>query len=195
MPTTLTLNGANRHEGDLSLEGGLTLDAALLFVNGNLTVNGNVTGYGTLVVTGDVTIESGVALQGATQVALLSGGSVDMQGAGPSSTVINGIFYARNGISAHEMTVLGTLVAGGESANGRQLRRDHRDRRGHDRARQHRLWLRDLLDAAHPHPASQLQSQRAATRGLDVGRSLQFYLHGRPHEGRFLDGELRTNPE
>lgn len=116
-PGLLTVNGAARCEGDLTLSSGLLLDAGSLFVNGNLVVNGNIDGFGVLIVTGNVTVRSGTTLQAANQVALLAGGSVDMRGQGPATTAIRGVFYARDGIVAREMTVIGALVAGGTSSN------------------------------------------------------------------------------
>jgi cytoskeletal protein CcmA (bactofilin family) len=115
--TGLVLTGAARRDGDLNLDQGLKLDAASLYVDGNLTVNGPIEGYGVLVVTGDITINTGVVLQGATQLAVLSGGQVTLRGTGPGSTVVRGIFYAKNGVSARQMTVIGTLIAGGENAS------------------------------------------------------------------------------
>lgn len=113
----MVLTGAARREGDLVLNQGLKLDAASLFVNGNLTVTGPVEGYGLLVVTGSVTLDTGMVLQGATQLAVLSGDRVTMRGYGPESTAIRGIFYARNGVVARRMTVIGALIAGGEDAD------------------------------------------------------------------------------
>lgn len=118
-PPGLHLTGAARRGSDLTVDGTLKLDAGSLYVDGDLTVHGNIEGYGVLVVTGDVTVDSGVALQGATQLALLAGGSVSMQGQGPASTVIRGIFYAEHGLTAKEMTVVGALIGGGEEANVR----------------------------------------------------------------------------
>ena len=113
----LLLSGASRSASDLTLDNGLTMDAASLYVDGNLVIRGRLEGFGVLVVKGDITVDAGASLEGANQLAVLSGGKVTLRGVGPSSTVIRGIFYAEDGIEAHQMTVIGALIAGGENAS------------------------------------------------------------------------------
>lgn len=111
-----TLSGAARHEGDFVVEQDITLDGGFLFVNGDLSVDGNLDGTGLLVVNGDLVVNSGVSLDGATKVAIVSSGQVTLKGAGPASSSIRGLFYAEDGLIAEQITVIGALIAAGPDA-------------------------------------------------------------------------------
>ena len=110
------LSGSARHDGELQLDQDLALSGALLYVNGNLRVNGNITGTGVIVVDGDLEVTSGVTLDGATKVAIVSSGKVTLRGVGPASSTIKGLFYAENGLLAEEITVIGAMIAAGDDA-------------------------------------------------------------------------------
>ena len=110
------LTGAARHEGALQLNQDIELAGAMLYINGDLTVNGNIEGTGVLVVNGDLTVTSGVTLDGATKVAIVSSGKVSLKGVGPASSSIRGLFYAEGGLMAEEITVVGALIAAGPDA-------------------------------------------------------------------------------
>ena len=111
------LTGAARHEGALQLNQDIELSGAMLFVNGDLTVNGNIEGTGVLVVNGDLNVTSGVSLDGATKVAIVSSGKVSLRGVGPASSSIRGLFYTEGGLKAEEITVVGSLIAAGPDAS------------------------------------------------------------------------------
>lgn len=110
-PSGLDLSGIARRSGTMTVEGTLNLDGAQLFVEGDLIVRGPIQGSGVLVVTGDIIMESGIVLSSPTDVALIAGGEVSLKGTGPSSSAIRGAFYAREGISAEAITVVGAVIA------------------------------------------------------------------------------------
>lgn len=114
--TSLNLTGTSRRTSDLTVNGGLTLDGAQMFVDGDLMVRGPIVGTGVLVVTGDITVDSGMTLNGATDIAVISGGHVNLVGAGPASSAIRGTFYAKLGVTADDITVVGTMIAPDPSA-------------------------------------------------------------------------------
>lgn len=100
-------------EGDLVLNGPVRLRNAFLFVNGNLTVRGSLTGTGAVLVTGNVTVQGDAAVSADHRVALLAGGRVTLTGRGNH---FQGVVYAKRGVTASRITVLGALiVAGGTS--------------------------------------------------------------------------------
>ena len=110
------LSGAARHDGDFQIDQDVVLSGAVLYVDGDLTVNGNIQGNGIVVVNGDSTVSSGVTLDGATKVAIVSAGKVTLRGVGPTSSSIRGLFYAEDGLLAEEITVVGALIAAGPDA-------------------------------------------------------------------------------
>lgn len=117
---TVVLTGAGRREGDLTISSGLELQGSHLFVDGDLTIRGGLKGNGVLVCTGNVNIESGLTLDGATEVAVVADGHVSLKGNGKASSTVRGLFYAGQGLEAEEMTLVGTLLAG-EAASGIEL--------------------------------------------------------------------------
>ena len=117
---TVVLTGAARREGDLTLNSGLELQGSHLFVDGDLVVRGGLKGSGVIVCTGNVEIDSGLTLDGATEVAVVADGRVVLKGGGKASSTVRGLFYAGQGLEAQEMTLVGTLLAG-EAASGIEL--------------------------------------------------------------------------
>ena len=111
----LPLQGAVRSEGDVEVAG-LQLSGAQLFVDGDLKVSGSIEGSGVVICTGDVDISS-ISLQGATELAVLADGRIDLQGAGRTGSTVRGTFYAGDSLSAKNLTVVGTVVAGNASGD------------------------------------------------------------------------------
>lgn len=114
--TGFAISGAARHDGALQIDQDVELSGGVLYVNGDLTVNGNIQGSGIVIADGDITVTSGVTLEGATKVAIVSSGKVTLRGVGPTSSSIRGLFYAEDGLSAEEITVVGALIAAGPDA-------------------------------------------------------------------------------
>ncbi len=114
--TGFAISGAARHEGALQIDQDVELSGGVLYVDGDLTVNGNIQGSGIVIANGDITVSSGVTLEGATKVAIVSAGRVTLRGVGPTSSSIRGLFYAQEGLSAEEITVVGALIAAGPDA-------------------------------------------------------------------------------
>lgn len=104
------IQGTARKRGNLEVNG-LRLEGGNLYVDGDLMVRGSVTGRGTLVCSGHIDIQ-GLTLDSATELALLADGRVDLRGAGQAGSSVRGLFYAGDGLSARDLTVAGTVVAG-----------------------------------------------------------------------------------
>lgn len=104
------IQGAAKKRGDLEVNG-LRLEGGQLYVEGNLTVRGSVTGTGALICTGNLDLQ-GLKLDSATELAVLADGQVDLRGTGPVASAVKGLFYAGGGLSAKDLTVVGTVVAG-----------------------------------------------------------------------------------
>lgn len=113
---TVTITGTARRNGTLVLDHGLRLEGSHLFVDGDLTVRGGVEGNGVVVATGDVHFESGLTLEGATELALLTDGRAQLVGRGRASSTVRGVIYADEGLEAQEMTLVGSLLAGNSQA-------------------------------------------------------------------------------
>lgn len=110
-----TLDAMYDRDGDLTLNGPVEMKNAYLFVNGSLTIRGSLTGVGAVVVAKDVTITGDASVSSAHRIALLSGGRITLNGSG---NTFQGIVYARGGVTAHHLTVLGSvIVAGGPQAD------------------------------------------------------------------------------
>lgn len=108
------LVGWARRQGDLDIQDGLVLDQGVLFVEGDLTLSGGVHGVGAVFVTGKATVRGGSRLASDNQVALVSGGDMRLQAAGPrDSSYFQGMVYAGGDFRANQVTMLGALVARG----------------------------------------------------------------------------------
>lgn len=103
-----------RREGDLFVGQGLNLDNGVLYVNGDLNVAGGVTGTGAIFVNGDVTITGKSALVTDNVAAIISEGSITLTGPTQQNSVFRGLVYSNKGLSAENMTLVGTLLIGGE---------------------------------------------------------------------------------
>ncbi len=109
------LTGSARGAGKLTFPQPLKLENAQLYVDGDLTLEAGVQGTGILVATGDITIRGGAQIEGATELAVVSGGRVQLRGTGANGSVIRGLFYAEQGLDAAEMTLVGSLLTGNAS--------------------------------------------------------------------------------
>ena len=117
-----TVNKANyegwvKRDGDLFVGQGLHLDNGVLYVNGDLTVSGGVTGVGALLVTGNTTITGRSALSTDNLAAIVSEGSVLLQGPTQQSSTFRGLVYSNKGLVAENMTLVGTLLVGGDQSD------------------------------------------------------------------------------
>lgn len=106
----LRLTGNVRAPSSLSLTGDLTLDNAFLFVNGDLTVRGGVRGVGAVVVSGKAVFEGANSVVGAEQIAILTGGGVEIEGDGAERSVFQGLIYTKGPFSARKITVVGGFM-------------------------------------------------------------------------------------
>ncbi len=105
------LIGFVRRQGDLRIRDGLALDNGVLFVDGDLRIDDGVHGVGAIFVTGDTVLHGGSSLASDNQVALVSGGDVQIVG-GPNSH-FQGMLYSDRDFRATQVMVLGSLVARG----------------------------------------------------------------------------------
>jgi hypothetical protein len=99
-------------DGSLNVAGDLELDGGTLAVNGDLTVSGKLSGRGFVLVTGNVDTQSGADLEADHRLALLCGGDLKLRGTGQEH-VFSGLLYSRGDVDAHDLTVMGALVADG----------------------------------------------------------------------------------
>ena len=103
-----------RREGDLFVGQGLHLDNGILYVDGDLTISGGVTGVGALLVTGNTTITGRSSLSTDNLAAIVSEGDVILQGPQRHSSSFRGLVYSNQGLLAENMTIVGTLLLGGD---------------------------------------------------------------------------------
>lgn len=116
-----TLSGLLQWSGsNLKFDKGLDLNGATVRVRGNLEINGPLSGVGALLVDGNVTIHGGAQLSADNQVAVLSGGSVSVQGSSQGSSYVQGLIYAAgaDGIKLQDTTVVGTVLNAGHTDSG-----------------------------------------------------------------------------
>jgi hypothetical protein len=109
-----TYEGWVRREGDLFVGQGLHLDNGVLYVDGDLTISGGVTGVGALLVTGNTAITGKSSLSTDNLAAIVSEGEITLQGSQNQNSVFRGLVYSNQGLTAENMTLVGTLLIGGE---------------------------------------------------------------------------------
>lgn len=105
--------GMARREGDLSVAGDLKLDGGLVYVNGDLTVTGGLQGKGLVVATGKIDVKNCSSLVGGSNMAILGGGEVHLNGTGSDGSYIQGLVYSKGNFSATKVTVVGSMVTKG----------------------------------------------------------------------------------
>lgn len=106
----LNLSSFHHVAGSLSVPNGLTLNSAALYVDGDLDVEGGVTGKGLIVSRGKVSIHGGAQLLSQNQLALLSKGSVSLEGVGQDNN-FRGLVYTEGDLKADRVQIAGVLVA------------------------------------------------------------------------------------
>lgn len=99
-------------EVPLELNQGLTLDDGALYVDGDLVIRGGVTGRGAITATGKITIHGPSALA-SDQVALLSGGGVNIDGQGLGISKFQGLVATLGNFEADSTSILGSFLAAG----------------------------------------------------------------------------------
>lgn len=111
-----TYEGWVRREGDLMITNGLKLDQGVLYVDGDLVVTGGVTGTGAIFVTGETSVSGRSDLSTDNQTALMSDGSILLDGAGESRSYFQGLIYTRGDFKASDITLVGTLMVKGTAS-------------------------------------------------------------------------------
>ena len=112
--SVLPLTGAVRRSENLEVAG-LEMNGTHLFIDGDLTVRGAITGTGVLICTGDIDIQD-VTLHGATELAIVADGSVNLRGGGRAGSLVRGLFYAGDSFTARDITLAGVLITGRANA-------------------------------------------------------------------------------
>lgn len=121
-PNIESLTGVGKAEHSITFPKLLTLDNGQIFVKGNLTLDGGIQGSGIIIATGNIVIRGGASIEGSTELAVVSGGAVSVGGTGTASARIRGLFYAANGMTARDITLVGTLLTGNATTG---IRLDH----------------------------------------------------------------------
>lgn len=116
--TDLTVEWLVRRQGDLEVQEDVTMDGGVLYVEGDLHVRGGVKGKGAIIVGGKTTIDHGVELNADGVVALLSRGDVTLAGEDRAASFLQGIVYTEGNLSAHRMTILGSLMTKAPAGRG-----------------------------------------------------------------------------
>ena len=96
---------------DLTLGGDVTMDGSLIFVDGNLSIDGHISGRGAIVCTGSLTIRGSQDLTTDNELAILTGGNLDILGNGPNTSKLIGLLYSEGDVSIRNSTVQGTLIS------------------------------------------------------------------------------------
>lgn len=93
-------------------------DGAVVFVDGDLTINNGIVGKGVIIATGNITVRgAGSAnLSSENQAALVAGGSIELLGRNPENSIYKGVVYAKQAARVKDVTVLGSLVKGGDAS-------------------------------------------------------------------------------
>lgn len=113
-PDELTLSSFHHVGGPMVIPNGLKLDSGALYVDGDLTIEGGVTGKGLIVCRGRVNIHGGAELTSQNQLALLSKGSVTLEG-GSQDNSFRGMVYTEGDLKADRVQIAGILVANGKT--------------------------------------------------------------------------------
>ena len=100
---------------DLAIAGDLELRGGVLAVDGDVQVAGRLSGQGFVLATGNVTARAGATLSGEQKLALLAGGDLTLEGQSGGSYFFNGLVYSQGNVRAHDLTILGSLIADGRT--------------------------------------------------------------------------------
>lgn len=110
LPSTATLVGNVRHDGSAVMNGNLILDNAFLFVNGDLEVKGEVKGIGALVITGKILFHGSVDVTATSQIALLSGQGITLEGKSSTRNIFHGLLYTQGPFQGTKVTIVGSFI-------------------------------------------------------------------------------------
>ena len=94
----------------LVVNGDLNLDGGLLYVPGSVQVHGKVLGRGALLAHGPISIERGNPLSSRDVTVVASDAGVTLSGGTAADRFFHGLVYAGGSLSAHDMTVVGSVV-------------------------------------------------------------------------------------
>lgn len=117
----LAIDGVYRRSGDLRVGQGLELKDGLLYVEGNLEVEGGLRGRGAVIVTGTTSIRGGGEVQSDNLAALLSRGSVQIEGTAGQRASLQGLVYTEGNFAARQVNLAGTFVANSPEESGSQM--------------------------------------------------------------------------
>lgn len=121
-PNTEDVSGVQVFGSSQVFNSDLVMNDSVLCVRGDLRVRGALRGRGIVLVTGSVQIDEGSAFSADDLVAVAAKRSVSLRGDGRASYFFNGLLYSEEEIEATDLTVLGTVVCNGSSADEGNLR-------------------------------------------------------------------------
>ncbi len=110
IPPSLSLIGTTRRQGPMLVTSSLNLDNAFLFVEGDLTVNGPLRGVGAVVVTGQCRFQGAVNVRSNEQIAVISGGGIEVVGESSERSIFQGLLYTKGPFIARKLTILGGFI-------------------------------------------------------------------------------------
>ncbi len=119
--SNLTVDGWARyskatHGPDMYVSGGLRLDGGVLFVDGNLHVTGGISGNGAVIVTGTTEIFDGGTFAADQMAAVVSQGSVKIDGQAAGAAKFKGLIYTEGHLDADNIILAGAVVANAPGA-------------------------------------------------------------------------------
>lgn len=94
----------------------LRLDGGVLAVTGDLTIDGPVSGYGAIIVNGNIRINGGAGV-GSDFAAIAASGDIWLEASSAATNFFQGLLYSRGNITARRITVIGSIVADGLTAD------------------------------------------------------------------------------
>ncbi|MFN8606720.1 MAG: hypothetical protein U0931_04260, partial [Vulcanimicrobiota bacterium] len=105
---SLTVGWYSECVDSLVVNGDLNLDGGLLYVPGSVQVHGRVRGRGALLAHGPISIEEGNPLSARDVTVVASDAGVTLSGG--TDRFFHGLVYAGGNLSAHDMTLVGSVV-------------------------------------------------------------------------------------
>jgi hypothetical protein len=106
------IDGPLVHQGDLYLNGGA------IYVKGDVDVRGAIRGRGCIVSTGEARVQGGAPFESNANLSLCAQGNVTLTGGGSDNSFFQGMIYSEGDIKANDISVMGALVAPGQSSQG-----------------------------------------------------------------------------
>lgn len=91
------------------------LKKAFLFVDGDLQIDGALFGEGLIVVNGNATFNSGTALAGSNNLAVLASGNINIRGSG--NNYFQGLVYSEGNFDARNIVVMGNTIVNSSNPN------------------------------------------------------------------------------